>query len=351
MSTQLQSNRVDLEIAKWQSVEDRYKKLFASSSSIKVSLLKEKLKFYDGILAKYKYTQSFDERVALQVVKSERLSIIKELYPYDITQFFHRMVNSFIIDKLKSIEFAKGVENNNQLLREKLQQTGFKDAFNKVKKYMGQGLDKFSVPVSYYVNEKESLNHILNFGKSEFGHYQLEGFRTVLRNEIQSAENREHDFKIDEFNVVNATQAYNLLSGRAVLREGTWIQFDLNDKNADDNYRIKEFHSGYDFNIDNALNELPLKETIDKIELQKLGDSLKEGGREEITLCKDGKGGKFYIEANPQFKTLTVFNEKLVKVTLVDPFKKVVNKVMDLKQNFEQGKPKISKSQSKSIIL
>lgn len=351
MSTQLQSNRVDLEIAKWQSVEDRYKKLFASSSSIKVSLLKEKLKFYDGILAKYKYTQSFDERVALHVIKSERISMIKELYPNGVSQFFHRMINSFINDKLKSKEFAKGVENNNQLLSEKLQQTGFKDSFNKVEKYMGLGLDKFSVPVSYYVNEKESLDHILNFEKSELGHYQLEGFRTVLRNEIQSGEKREHDFKINEINVVNATQAYNLLSGRAVLREGTWIQFDVNDKNADDNYRIKEFHPGYDFNIDNVLKELPLKETIDKIDLQKLGDSLKEGGREAIILCKDGKDSKFYIEANPQFKTLTIFNEKLVKVTLIDPFKKIVNKVIESKQNFEQGKPKISKSQSKSTIL
>lgn len=335
MDNLLKANRVEAEIADWNSKEERLKKLFKSSSSIESSLLKEKLRCYENILIKYKRTKRLDERSALHIVKSEQQDLIRKLYPNKLRQFFHNFLNSLIVERVQVKIYTREQERNNRALFNNLQKVGFNEVFGKVERYMKLGQEKFTVPVSLYLNEKERLNHSLYFTKNEWGHYQFEGFKTALHNELNPVENRNHYFNGYDF---NSRQAYNLLAGRAVFVDGIWKQFDLNDKNGEDNYRIKEFPKDYNYSIEKAIEMLPLqiRKSLDK---ESVVNSLKEGEREQVVLLKDGKEQKYFIDASPQFRSLDIFNSNLKKVTLGGFMELKTNRSsLDQNENFVQKK-------------
>ncbi|KFF17736.1 hypothetical protein [Flavobacterium hydatis] len=316
MNEQLPMNRVEMELNQWRSREERFSKLFNFSLSNNRSLLKEKLHHYERIGTKYKGTKNIEERFALQMLKQEKSKILKQLYPNLLIRLVRKLVVAPLIDQITVRKDTKEEEKNNQSLHEQVQRIGFTNLSGKIEDQIKQGHEQFTIPTSYYVNEKERLNHELSFSKDQSGKYQFEGYKTTLQNESKPEEDRNQYFKVHERNSVDTTQAYNLLVGRAVQKEKSWIQLDLNDKDADNNHRIKEFHSGYGYDLEKALQQLPLKKLSNKTEADQLKDALKQGNRQPVTLIKNGNEHRFYIEANPQFKSVNIYDEHSRKITL-----------------------------------
>lgn len=316
MNIEDNSNRVELEISNWQSKEMRLSKLFSSSSSIKESLLKEKLMNYEFIEAKYKDTKSLEERFSLRILKNEKRRILKELYPKKFYQLLYKISISLKIKQIRLKEYQKEDYKNNQFLKDQLIKIGFKDVFSKVERFMDAGKIQFTVPTSHYINQRERVNYELNFAKNENGLYQFQGYNTVLHNELKSGEQRHHYFPNENSNSFNLQESYNLLAGRAIEKESSWLQFDLNDKDASGNYRIKEFKSEYGYDLKNEIAKLPLKEVFDRIDNEKLIDDLKLGFQRSVVFVNDGKECQFYIEANPQYKSINIYDENFRKVTL-----------------------------------
>ncbi|MFW0738814.1 hypothetical protein [Flavobacterium sp. T12S277] len=316
MNEQLPVNRVEMELNQWRSREERFSKLFNFSLSNNRSLLKEKLHHYERIGTKYKGTKNIEERFALQMLKQEKSKILKQLYPNLLVRLLRKLIVAPLIDQIAVRRDAKEEEKNNQALYEQVQRIGFGDLSNQIDQQIKQSHEQFTIPVCYYVNEKERLNHELSFAKDQSGQYQIEGYKTTLQNESKPEENKSQYFKVEQENPVNTSQAYNLLAGRAVQKEKTWIQLDLNDKDSNGNHRIKEFHSGYGYDLEKAVLQLPLKELSNKTEADKLKDALKQGNRQPVTLIKNGNEHRFYIEANPQFKSVNIYDEHSRKITL-----------------------------------
>lgn len=316
MNEQLPVNRVEMELKQWHSREERFSKLFNFSLSNNRSLIKEKLHHYERIGTKYKGSKNIEERFALQMLKQEKDKILKQLYPNLLVRLIRKLIIAPLIDQIAVRKDAKEEEKNNQSLYDQVQRIGFIDLSNQIDQQIKQGHQQFTIPVSYYVNEKERLDHELSFVKDQSGKYQFEGYKASLNNELKPEENRNQYFKVEQENSVDITQAYNLLAGRAVQKEKTWIQLDLNDKDASGNHRIKEFHSGYGYDLEKALQQLPIKELSNKTEADKLKDALKQGNRLPVTLIKNGNEHRFYIEANPQFKSINIYDEHSRKITL-----------------------------------
>lgn len=174
------------------------------------------------------------------------------------------------------------------------------------------------------------------FVKDVDGHYKFEGFKAVLYNELKPGENRSHFFKPDTFGFTS-TEAYNLLAGRALEKEGHWLQFDLNDKDSSGNYRIKEFHADYGYDLEKILLGLPLKETDNKFICGKLFDRLKQGHLEIVTVNKNDVEHKIYVEANPHFKSLNFYDTNSKKISLTDLL--------------EGKSPKVTKAKEKITVL
>ncbi len=115
---------------------------------------------------------------------------------------------------------------------------------------------------------------------------------------------------------VTLKEGYNLLSGRAVYKElstregpkyNAWIQLDFKQTEATWNYRIKQFHSNYGFDLQKEVQKLPLKELLSPESTNNLLRSLERGNRQAVILADDS-GKKLFIEAAPQFKTLNIYD-------------------------------------------
>ncbi len=309
-------NRVEAELNQWRSREERFSKLFSFSLSSNRVLLKEKLEYYERIAAKYKGTQNLEEQFALKMLRQERNRIEKQLYPNLFIRLLRRLLVAPVKEQIVIRHDNRKTEENSQALHQQVQRAGFPDLSAKIDEQIKQGQQQFSIPVSYYINDKERLDHQVSFVKDQSGLYQFEGYKTTLHNESKPDERRQQYFSMHNGYNVNTTEAYNLLSGRCIQNGGTWMQLDFNDKDAQGNFRVKQFHSDYGYDLDKVLQQLPLKELLNKVEADKLQEALKNGNRISVSFVKDGNEQRFYIEANPQFKSVNIYDEHSRKITL-----------------------------------
>lgn len=316
MNNNISINRVEAAIQQWQRKEERFSKLFSFALSRNRALLSEKLQYYDGIASRYRYSNNVDERFALRLLKQERRQIEKQLYPNLAIRLLRRLLALSFREQITVRQDIKKAQENNQTLQHQLHRAGFTGLSAKLEEQMKQEQPKFSVPVSYYVNEKERMDYQLSFAKDEKGQYRLEGYTANLHNEAKPNEQRRQYFVLNNDTGIDATEAYNLLSGRAIQQAGTWMQLDMNDKDAQGNFRIKQFHANYGYDLENALKQLPLKELQDKNEAQKLYGALKTGSCQSVTFIQNGHEHRYYIEANPQFRSINIYDEHSKKITL-----------------------------------
>lgn len=328
MSPQVQVNRVEADLREWKTREEHLAKLFSASPTINTTLLKERIKYYDYLFCKFKATVNIEERLMLQILKKEKKGMLVTLYPNVVLRLLKTIANLVASITPENSSYVMRISNNNSYLDSKLKQIGFTDVFKKVQDRIQNGESKFSIPVSYYISEKERMEYRLDFNNQDGGRYQFDGYKATLKNDQKSHEERSYYFKTNEENNFSLKEVYNLLAGRSVKRDEKWFQFDLNDKDVDGNYRLKEFQESYGYSIEKALSQLPLK-ISDPSELTAMISSLKEGGREEAALLKDQTEQKIFIEADPHHKCLIAYSESQKRISLTNR----------LEKSTERGKP------------
>ncbi|UPZ36472.1 hypothetical protein MUB18_20515 [Sphingobacterium sp. PCS056] len=316
MENQLGANRVEAAIAEWNKREDRYSSIFSTNMGSNKTLLREKLRYFDRVAANYSGTKNLDEKFALRLMKDERRKIEKQLYSSRILRLLRRWVVVPVRQQLSRKEGSRELAVQKAHLLDQISHLGFKVPAEKIDSHLKNGTPQFNIEISTYVNENERLDHKLKFEKDNTGQYQFEGHRTALINNNKPAEIREHFFSVDNSKNIRESEAYHLLSGRAIKKGDSWLQLDLNDVNTKGEYRVKEFGNMYGYDLDKVLNELPIKDGLHHTEREDIKAALKRGGRQEVSFLKDGNEKRFYIEANPQFKTLNIYDEHSKKITL-----------------------------------
>lgn len=198
-------------------------------------------------------------------------------------------------------------------------------------KFAGFGVEKETeLKEKIRMNQPEfSMVHHVSFGKdlataqlhfrksTESDKYFFNNYQLTVRNE-EGAEKVKHTFYINsKENNITLKEAYNLLSGRSVHKElankegekyRAWLQMDFKEVDTNGNYRMKQFHQNYGFDLEKSVASLPLKELGNVQEREKLIKSLERGNRQLVTLEHNGKQHNLFIEASPQFKSLNVYD-------------------------------------------
>ena len=309
------SNRIQNEVKEWMSKEEKLKSIFGKSPGIERSFGIEKLKFFRMLLFKYGKTKSLDELITVQFLKHEYKSLRHKLYPNVFKRLFNDAVNSIVFERIHKPAYIKDLDSNKKALEVQLKNTGFDQVLDKVLQQMKEEQLNFYIPVSYHISEKEKLEHSLHFAKDVQGAYRFEGFTSTLHTDSIPSGRSSHHFKNEASEYFNVDEAYNMLAGRAVLKNGTWKQFNFYDKDLSENYRTHEFPQDYGYKVENVLAGLPLKNS-DGDATYELARSLQQGKRAETVLSIEGREIKTFIEANPRFKTLNFYNDRMQKISL-----------------------------------
>lgn len=211
---------------------------------------------------------------------------------------------------------------NLEFLADRIKYSGFGDKqLETLEGHLKEGKEAFQMVYTAEINKK-NFEATLDFRRSDSNdRYFFNGYAANL--ERKNGENVAQYFYLDNGKGVKAKEAYNLLEGRAVYKSLTnkegqpynaWIQLDFDNKDKRNNYEVKQFHENYGYNLKEAVSKYAVAE-LDGGEKEKaLMQSLQKGNIQSVTIEKDGNTYKMFIEANPQFKTVNLYDGHMKRV-------------------------------------
>lgn len=230
-------------------------------------------------------------------------------------------------------------QKNLEFLRDQIKFTGFGDALeNTLKEKLLKGETEFKV--MHQVNfGKDTLSATLNFKRSDQNDmYFFNSYKISLEKD-QSKDLLTQTFYINKDNNITVKEAYNLLEGRAVNKDlknkdgeiyNAWIKMDFKEADGNGNFKLNHYHQNYGYNLEGSLAKHPIKELENEKYKDDLLNSLKKGNMQSVTFVIDGIEKKQFVEANPHFKTINVYDGSMQRVNNRE------NK--DQKQNESEGK-------------
>ncbi len=274
----------------------------------------------------------YDNYRVLHAYSTDQL--LKQI-PYGIKfeeTFNHSLKNQFTMN-----------EKNCEYLKDNLKYLGFGEKQHEaLEKNLKEGKDSFQMVYSAELNKKP-FEAVLQFRKSDNSDmYFLNSYHASL--ERTNGEKMEQTFYLNNGRGVTAKEAYNLLEGRAVHKELTnkagepykaWIQLDFSAKDKNNNNEVKQYHENYGYDLKETLRTYPIKELGNEEESKKLIRSLEKGNVQMVTLELPDKDTKLFIEANPQYKTITMYNNTMQRLDRDQMQEIKLN--ADVKEGKEQG--------------
>ncbi|SDE88563.1 hypothetical protein SAMN05216464_110184 [Mucilaginibacter pineti] len=297
-------SRLEQENRKLREMDERYKAAYQKETLEHPKFLKERVRNYDEALARVAASPIQEDKAGVRALQLERDQLARKAYPNLFIRLFKKLVDVLSAGN-RVAKAQQATADNASSVHGSMEKVGLGDHFNKVQQQMKQGNGEFSLPVSYQVSEREKMELHLNFKRDEIGNCHFENYKATLFSEDGKIKPVQHTFDIQNSDF-DTGKAYNLLSGRAVHNgAGSWQQLDFNDKDGAGNLRMKNFLTGYGFDLEKVLVELPLKETEHKTIFQKFMN----GEKVEATLLINNKETSYVLVADPQKKEVGVYNQ------------------------------------------
>lgn len=209
-------------------------------------------------------------------------------------------------------------QENFDYLKNQVKFTGFGEGLESQLKAKIEGLQpEFTLQhMAEYGTDK--VNATLHFRRSDekemyfFNKYDM----SLKKNE---GEEIKQTFYVGKDNTFTFKEAYNMMDGRAVNKDlvnkqqeayNSWVQLDKNDADEKGNFKMKHFHENYGYDLEAVLSKHQIKELGDGTDKERLLESLKKGNKQSVTFIKDGEEQKGFVQANPQYKSVKVFDGK-----------------------------------------
>lgn len=298
------------------------------------------------------------------------------LYNKDGNAFTDALIDHFetkqlsLFNKQLNTNFMN--QENLKYLMDNIKYMGFGDKLNtELEQKMKEGKTDFQLTASVEFNKK-SFEATLNFRKSDSTDmYFFNNYHASL--EKSNGEKVDHTFYLNKGKGVTAKEAFNLLDGRAVHKDlvtkdgneyKAWLQLDFENK-TDKGFEVKQFHENYGYDLKAAVEKFAVAELKEPEKEKALMASLQKGNVQSVSIEKDGESHKMFMEANPQYKNVTLYdsNMKMVAKESIGQYQSGVekgakamkedmadNKKKDLKQGQKQDEKKLEKKNDKSLL-
>jgi hypothetical protein len=224
--------------------------------------------------------------------------------------------------QLKNLKANFMNEKNYEHLKDNLKYLGFGEKLHEdLQKNLSEGKESFQLKFTTEINKKP-FEAILNFRKSNTtDNYFLNSYQASL--ERSNGQRMGQQFYLDDGHGVTAKEAYNLLEGRAVHKElenkegqkyQAWIQLDFSVKDKRDNYEVKQYYQNYGFDLKEAVSKFAVAELLDPEKEKSMLRSLEKGNMQAVTIEKEGMSHKMFVEANPQYKSVNLYDANFKRV-------------------------------------
>ena len=294
---------------------------------------------------------NFSEFDDYKVIHTHSIKDLLQQIPYGIKATTE--LNNLITKNLSIMN-----NENFQYLSDNLKYMGFGENLKAdLEKNLNEGKAEFQLNYKAEINKKP-FEVTMNFRKSDTSDmYFFNNYHASL--EKSSGEKTEQTFYLNKGKGVTGKEAFNLLDGRAVhkdlvTKEGqpykAWIQLAPASKDKNNNFEVKQFHENYGFDLNAAIEKFPITDLKDTEKEKALMQSLQKGNVQSVTIEKDGSSHKMFIEADPQYKKVTLYdsNMKVVAKESLEQYKAGVDKGgKAVKEDLEEGKKKDLKQEVK----
>ena len=242
---------------------------------------------------------------------------------------------------------------NLEFLKEGMKYLGFGEGLNnKLTEEVNSGKKEFQLRTENQYG-RDKVSYALDFTKSDQSDMYFFNKYTANLQGQENGQDKSQTFFIKKNSGVTAKEAYNLLNGRSVNKDLTnqegekynaWLQIDWNQKDNNGNHKFKMIHQAYGFNLENVLSKHPIKELNDPTTKDRLLKSLERGNLHQVAFQRGDKEEKMFIEANPQFKSVNLYDGNMRKV-----FQENGKKEAGVENGKEVPAPKQDQKQSTAV--
>lgn len=243
-------------------------------------------------------------------------------------------------------------KENFEYLANNVKYMGFGEKLaDELKSNIERGNSEFHLNFKTEFNKKD-FEATLHFRKSDSTDmYFFNSYRATL--ERTNGEKIDQLFYINKGHGVTAKEAFNLLDGRAVHKEletkggekyTAWMQLDFENKDKHQNYEVKQYHENFGYNLKDAVGRLPVVEMDGGDKEKQLLHSLEKGNIQAVNFDVDGRKEQMYIEANPAYKSIHVYDSDMKRVVKEDLAK--YRKAEQPAENVQQSKGKDDKKKA-----
>ena len=303
---------------------------------------------------------------------------INGLYNYEGNAFTDSLIEHIEQHQLSifNSQLKTNVMNNEnfQYLSDNLKYMGFGENLKTdLERNLSEGKADFQLHYKAEINKK-AFEVTMNFRKSDSSDmYFFNNYHASL--EKGKDEKAEQTFYLNKGKGVTGKEAFNLLDGRSVhkdlvTKEGqpykAWMQLEFENKDKNNNFEVKQFHEKYGFDLKAAVEKFPITDLKEPDKEKALMQSLQKGNVQSVTIEKDGSSHKMFIEADPQFKKVNLYdsNMKLVAKESIAIYQSVGkteaslavkeelgnDKKKELKRELKPEKDKVEKKNDKTLL-
>jgi hypothetical protein len=252
---------------------------------------------------------------------------------------------------------------NLEFLKKTLLNLGFGEKLNKdLEQQIAAKSPEFNLQTQHEFNQK-MIDYTLHF-KAGDNHemYFFNKYDATINHKDDPAKNINQSFYINKGSGITAKEAFNLMEGRAVHKqlynlEGqkyqAWLTLDKDNLTEAGNQKIKHYHENYGFDLEKVIAGKGIKELEEPKPKDELMYSLKKGNAQQITVGGDDGDKKYFIAANPQFKTVDLYDHQMKKIKreeLLEPGQKTAKSLKQREQKPEDAPAKKQSRKSKVHI-
>ncbi len=215
-------------------------------------------------------------------------------------------------------------EQNLDYLSRQIKFSGFGDGHaNDLKEKMKSGVAEFSLSHRQEFG-KDTASANMHFRKSDQSDlYFFNRYDVAVQSGPKNEALKQTFYINPKEDNITLKEAYNLLSGRAIQKEHTpregekynaWLQLDFKETDKNGQFKLKQFHPNYGYDLEAALHKHPIRELSTNESVTRLLESLERGNRQQVTYGEGTGEKKVFIEASPQFKSVNFYDEGMKKI-------------------------------------